>query len=239
MIEVVEELASTSGTLLQRLAAGEPLVEGHWLVANRQTAGRGRQGRVWSDGMGNFMGSTFVAGHAGDPPLGTLALAAGLAVREAALRHAPPGTAIVLKWPNDLLIDGAKLSGILLEGAAGCVVIGIGVNLVQAPALPDRPTVALADIGAKPDRDAFATDLARSLDQEVARWRTYGLEPLIPRWLAAAHPIGTPLVAGGPGSDAIHGTFAGLTADGALQLRLADGAMRAIHAGEINLSNGS
>jgi BirA family biotin operon repressor/biotin-[acetyl-CoA-carboxylase] ligase len=239
LIEVVEELASTSGTLLQRLAAGEPVAEGHWIVANRQTAGRGRQGRAWSDGAGNFMGSTFVASHAGDPPLGTLALAAGLAVREAVLRHTGPGTEVILKWPNDLLIGGAKLSGILLEGASGGVVIGIGVNLAAAPALPDRPTIALADLGPAPTRDAFAHTLALMLDQEVGRWRTYGLEPIIARWQSAAHPIGTPLVAGVPGGDAVHGTFAGLAADGALQLRLADGTMRAIHAGEINLSNGS
>jgi BirA family biotin operon repressor/biotin-[acetyl-CoA-carboxylase] ligase len=238
LIETYEELASTSGTLLERLAAGEAVAEGHWVIANRQTSGRGRQGRTWFDGRGNFMGSTFVASHAGDPPLGTLALAIGLAVREAVLKHLLAGREVLLKWPNDLLVGGAKLSGILLEGARGGVVVGIGVNLAAAPELPDRPTISLAALGGHPDRDAFAQDLAVAVDQEVERWRTFGLEPLIRRWVAAAHPIGTPLRAG-EGAEVTEGTFAGLAADGALQLRLADGSLRAIHAGEINLSNRS
>lgn len=238
MIEVFEELASTSGTLLERLSSGAAVPEGQWVVANRQTSGRGRQGRAWFDGSGNFMGSTFVASHAGDPPLGTLALAAGLAVRDAVLKHLPAGREVLLKWPNDLLADGAKLSGILLEGARGGVVVGIGVNLAVAPELLDRPTVSLAQLGAPASRDAFAQDLAVSLSQEVERWRTFGLEPLIRRWVAAAHPLGTPLRTG-EGSDSVDGTFAGLALDGALQLRLADGTLRAIHAGEINLSNRS
>lgn len=239
MIELFEELASTSGTLLERLAAGAAVPEGHWIIANRQTNGRGRQGRAWFDGRGNFMGSTYVAGHAGDPPLGTLSLAIGLAVREAVLKQIPGTPAVMLKWPNDLLVDGAKLSGILLEGSSGGVVVGIGVNLAVAPELPDRPTVSVSQLGGLPDRDGFARDLATAVDQEVARWRTFGLEPLISRWTAAAHPLGTPLQAGEGGNDLIAGAFAGLTPDGALQLRLADGSLRAIHAGEINLSNRS
>lgn len=235
MIETVAQLASTSGTLLERLSAGEAVAEGTWIVADRQTSGRGRQGRAWFDGHGNFMGSTFVASHAGDPPLGTLALAVGLAVREAVIKHLPAGDDVLLKWPNDLLVAGAKLSGILLEGARDGVVVGIGVNLAFAPELPDRPAVSLASLGASVDRDAFARDLAFAVAQEIERWRIFGLEPLIRRWVAAAHPIGTPLRAG-EGDTTTEGTFAGLAPDGALQLRLADGSLRAIHAGEINLS---
>ncbi len=238
MIETVAQLASTSGTLLERLSAGQAVAEGTWIVADRQTSGRGRQGRAWFDGHGNYMGSTFVASHGGDPPLGTLALAVGLAVREAVIKHLPAGHDVLLKWPNDLLVAGAKLSGILLEGAGGGVVVGVGVNLAVAPELPDRPTIALAQLGARIDRDAFAQDLAMAVGQEVERWRTFGLEPLIRRWVAAAHPIGTPLRAG-EGDAVTEGTFAGLASDGALQLRLADGSLRAIHAGEINLSNRS
>lgn len=238
MIEVFEELASTSATLIERLASGAAVTRGTWIIANRQTKGRGRQGRAWSDGEGNFMGSTFVASHAGDPPLGTLALAAGLAVRETVMKFVPEGTPVLLKWPNDLLVDGAKLSGILLEGVHGGVVVGIGVNLAAAPELPDRKTVALAELGECPNRDEFAGVLAQAFDQEVDRWRTFGLGSVIRRWDAAAHPIGTPLRAG-IGDGVAEGTFAGLAPDGALQLRLADGAVRAIHAGEINLSNGT
>ncbi len=160
-------------------------------------------------------------------------------MREAVLKHLTAETSVMLKWPNDLLVDGAKLSGILLEGAPGGVVVGIGVNLAVAPDLPDRPTVALAQLGNCPGRDAFARDLATALGDEVNRWRTFGLEPLIRRWEAAAHPLGTMLRAGEGQDGAIEGAFAGLAADGALQLRLADGSLRAIHAGEINLTNGN
>ncbi len=185
------------------------------------------------------MGSTFIRSAAGDPPVGTLSLVAGLAVREAVLKYAAPGTPVLLKWPNDLLVEGAKLSGILLEGVTGGVVVGIGVNLAVAPELPDRRTVSLDQLGKSPSRDEFTATLAQALDLQVERWRTYGLDYVIRCWDAAAHPIGTMLRSGDAGEGAVEGAFAGLAPDGSLQLRLADGSVRAIHAGEINLSNGS
>lgn len=237
MIETIPTTGSTNADLAGRLGAGEPLAEGYWLVADRQSAGRGRQGRTWFDGLGNFMGSTVVRPGAGDPPASTLALVAGLAVYEAIAPLLPPPHLAQLKWPNDLLVGGAKLSGVLLEGVAGCVVVGIGVNLAQAPELPDRATLALSAFGPAPDRDLFAATLAPTFDRELERWRSFGLEPLVRRWLAAGHPPGTPLKVGEPGEIPLEGTFAGLTGDGALQLRLADGTTRTIHAGEVRLAN--
>lgn len=235
MIDYIPETGSTSADLAARLAAGEAVGEGTWLIADRQTAGKGRQGRAWSDGAGNFMGSTVVRpGHAG-PPLASLALVAGLAVHEVVSQRLPPPHRAVLKWPNDVMIGGAKLAGILLEGSAGCVVVGIGVNLAQAPVVEGRETVALSSFGPAPDRNSFAEALAQQFDLELGRWRTFGLEALISRWLAAGHPIGTPLLVGEPGEAPLAGEFAGLTADGALQLRLADGTARIIHAGEVRL----
>lgn len=182
------------------------------------------------------MGSTVVERLAGDPAPGTLALVAGLAVLDAVGPLIPPPYRPELKWPNDVLIGGAKLCGILLEGAGSGVIVGIGVNLAAAPDLPDRKTIALAQFGPAPDRDLFAATLARQFDIEVERWRTFGLEPLIRRWLLAGHPTGTPLLVGEPGEEPLRGTFAGLGNDGALQLRLADGTTRAIHAGEVRLA---
>lgn len=239
MIEVLPETGSTNANLAARAAAGEALREGHWLVANRQTAGRGRQGRAWFDGTGNFMGSAWVERRAGDPAPGTLALAAGLAVHEAVTPLIPPPHRAVLKWPNDVLVGGAKLCGILLEGSGQGVIVGIGVNLAQAPAVEGRETLALSAFGPAPDRDLFAVTLARCFAQELDRWRTFGLEPLVRRWLLAGHPVGTPLLIGEPGEVPLSGTFAGLAADGALQLRLVDGTTRAIHAGEVRLAPGN
>lgn len=234
-MQFAAETGSTNADLAERLRAGEHVPEGFWLVADRQTAGRGRQGRAWFDGAGNFMASTVVQVVHGDPPAPTLALVAGLAVHEAVAPHVPPPQRAELKWPNDVLIGGAKLAGILLENVGGAVIAGIGVNLAQAPEVPGRQTVALANLGPAPDRDTFAAALAASFERELERWRTFGLEPLIARWQAAAHPPGTPLAVGEPGEEALNGTFAGLSADGALQLRLADGSLKTIHAGEVRL----
>ncbi|MBC2669626.1 biotin--[acetyl-CoA-carboxylase] ligase [Novosphingobium piscinae] len=235
-MEVVAQTGSTNADLIARLAAGGRVAEGQWLVADRQTAGKGRQGRVWSDGQGNFMGSTLVHARRGDPPLHTLALVAGLAVLAAVGERLAPPRQALLKWPNDLLIGPAKLAGILLERSGDAVVIGVGVNLVEAPAIPGRETVALARFGPAPDRDTFAADLARAFAAELQRWRDYGLGPVIARWQAAAHPLGTPLLVGEPGEAPLVGTFGGLDADGALLLRGHDGTTRTIHAGEVRLA---
>ncbi|HVR89593.1 MAG TPA: biotin--[acetyl-CoA-carboxylase] ligase [Novosphingobium sp.] len=237
MIQFVPATGSTNADLAARLGAGEMVAEGHWLVADRQTAGRGRQGREWFDGAGNFMGSTVVRLGPQDAPAGSLALLTGLALHEVISTRLVPPQQAQLKWPNDLLVGGAKLAGILLERVSDCVIVGIGVNLAAAPDLPDRSTVALSAFGPAPDRDVFAAELARQFAIELERWRNFGLEAVIRRWLLAAHPTGTPLHVGESGEEPLSGTFAGLTADGALQLRLADGTCRVIHAGEVRLAD--
>ncbi len=236
MIHIASRTGSTNADLLAQLRAGEHVPEGTWLVADRQDAGRGRQGRTWFDGMSNYMGSSVVHRRASDPPASSLALLVGLTLYEVISPLLPPPHRAELKWPNDVLIGGAKLAGILLEGEGTAVVIGIGVNLAAAPALEDRRTVALSSFGPAPDRDSFAASLARQFVVELERWRNFGLEPLIRRWLAAGHPPGTALQVGEPGEEPVAGTFAGLTADGALQLTLADGTTRTIHAGEVRLA---
>ncbi len=235
-VELLAETGSTNSELIARLVRGDPVPTGQWLVADRQSAGRGRQGRAWFDGTGNFMGSTVVRSLPGDPPLHTLALVAGLAVHAAVSERLPAPSRASLKWPNDLMVGPAKLAGILLERAGDAVVIGVGVNLAVAPVVEGRETIALAAFGPAPDRDLFAVALARSFATDLERWRTYGLGPVIARWLAAAHPQGTPLHVGEPGEVPLAGTFAGLDADGALLLRLGDGTTRTIHAGEVRLA---
>ena len=239
MIQIVPNTGSTNADLAARLAAHERVSEGDWLVADRQGAGKGRQGRTWIDGVGNFMGSTVVWPAPSDPAPGTLALVVGLAVLEAVAPLVPPPHRPQLKWPNDVLIGAAKLCGVLLERVNDAVVIGIGVNLATAPVIEGRDTIALVQFGPAPDRDTFAAVLARQFDLELDRWRSFGLEPLLRRWQASAHPPGTQLLVGEPGETPIAGEFAGLAADGALQLRLADGTTRTVHAGEIHLAEGA
>ncbi|MXO59585.1 biotin--[acetyl-CoA-carboxylase] ligase [Altererythrobacter salegens] len=235
MIRTVPETGSTNADLLARIAAGERIPEGDWLVADRQTSGRGRQGHVWFDGAGNFMGSTVVHLGAHDPAAPGLSFVAALAVYETVLPHIAQPHDLMLKWPNDVLARGAKLCGLLLEREGDSAVVGIGVNLVSAPQIEGVRTCSLADFGPAPSRDAFAADLAVSFDRELGRWRQFGLEPLLNRWRAAAHPPGTSLRVRGADGTAVSGTFDGLEPDGALRLRLEDGTIRPIHAGDVLL----
>ncbi|OYW46107.1 MAG: biotin--[acetyl-CoA-carboxylase] ligase [Sphingomonadales bacterium 32-68-7] len=237
-MESVAETGSTNADLIARLAAGEAIPEGYWLIADRQRAGRGRQGRRWLDGPGNFMGSTVVRLHPQDPPPPTLAFVAAMAVYETLLPRLAQPHLLRLKWPNDLLLAGAKVCGILLERDAAHAVIGIGANLACAPALPDRIARDVAEYGPAPARDAFASELAAQFDSELERWRQFGTEPLFARWLAGAHPLGSLLsVHEGPDKP-VTGKFEGLGPDGALRLRLADGSLRVIHAGDVSLEGG-
>lgn len=234
MIETVAEISSTNTALLARMAQGTDLHEGDWLVADRQTAGRGRAGRAWNGGQSNFMGSSVARLIAGDPPAPTLALVAGVALHRT-LAALGPVRGMWLKWPNDVLVGGAKLAGILLERQGDAVVIGVGVNLVSAPQLADRQTVALADHGLLIARDAFAHALADECQTALALWHDQGWPALRQDWLARAHPLGTALSVRDRDHGLVVGAFAGLAPDGAALLRLADGQTRAIHAGDLEL----
>lgn len=238
MIQTVPETRSTSADLLARLAAGERIAEGYWLVADRQTGGRGRQGRSWLDAPGNFMGSTVVHLSPQDPAPPSLSFVAALAVYEVVLARIGNPREVQLKWPNDVLLGGAKFCGLLLEREGASAVIGIGVNLAKAPGVADRHTRTLAEYGPAPDRDAFAAELAAQVDLELGRWRQYGLEPILNRWLSAAHPLGSALSVHEPSGTKVSGVFDGLEPDGALRLRLADGTVRVIHAGDVLLEGG-
>ncbi len=236
MIRTIPETGSTNADLAGALRMGEAVAEGDWLVADRQTAGRGRQGRTWFDGNGNFMGSTVVRLHDRDPAPASLALLTGLALYESIVPLLANPAELSLKWPNDIMLGGAKLAGILLEREGDAIIVGIGVNLAAAPDLPDRRTMALAELGPAPDRDTFARALAANFDTELDRWRSYGVEPIVRRWEAVAHPKGTALTVHPPGEEPIHATFAGLTEGGALRLRMESGESRVIHAGDVMLA---
>lgn len=238
VIERVASVGSTNAELAGRLIGGTAPSEGVWLVADRQTAGRGRLGRDWHDGAGNFMGSTVVYPAEGNPAPHTLALVAGIAVYDAVARAVGSEDSLCLKWPNDILMGGAKLAGILLEKVGDGVIVGIGVNLVTAPKLSDRKTVSLAEHGVKAYRDVFAFHLAVALCDLVAVWRENGLAAIIEKWVERGPTIGTPLRANLSPTESIDGHYDGLNEDGSLRMRLDGGALRAIHAGEVSLLGG-
>ncbi len=214
--------------------AREGALEGMWLRADTQEGGRGRQGRQWVSPPGNLYASTLVRRMAGDPPAPTLALVAALAL-DGLLQAWLGADRLMIKWPNDLLADGAKISGILLEGVSDAVVVGIGVNLAFHPTDIDRPATSLAALGCSaPNPSDFAEELAASFAIWLARWRSEGLGAILAHWQARAHPPGTPLRARAPEGD-LEGLYDGLDSDGALRLRASDGRLHLVHAGDIFL----
>ena len=205
--------------------------EGDWLVAIAQVSGKGRQGRGWTMLDGNFAGSTLVLLRNDDPLPQTLSLAAGLALIEA-LEVAVPGRSLVLKWPNDLLLDGGKLAGILLERSGDRVAVGFGINLAAAPPIEGRATASLGE--AIPPK-AFAPLLAGSFARGLSAWRSEPPERLADRWLERAHPVGTELKVHVDSDNHVSGRFEGLAADGSLLLRTSAGAIETIRAGDVHL----
>lgn len=222
--------------MLAAAEAGAPWPEGHWLVADRQSAGRGRLGREWSDGAGNYMGSVTVHLRSSDPPAHSLALLTALVVHDT-LRALGGPDALTIKWPNDLLVDGAKLAGILLERVGDHVVIGIGINLDSAPVVAGRLTCDLAALGCPMDRDIVAETLAAHFIDALADWRR-GAWPdaILTRWHSAAHPRGTALSLTEGQHAGLTGRFDGLERDGSLALLMADGRRLNVHAGDIVLA---
>ena len=145
---------------------------------------------------------------------------------------AVPGEALMLKWPNDLLLNGAKLAGVLLERSGDRIIAGFGVNLAVAPDLPARPVASLA--GAI-SLQAFAPLLAGSFDRLLGIWRSTAPEAFARAWLARAHPIGTSLAVHTGANDRLKGRFEGVEPDGALRLRVEDGGIEIVRAGDVEL----
>jgi BirA family biotin operon repressor/biotin-[acetyl-CoA-carboxylase] ligase len=212
--------------------AGAP--EGMWLSADSQQGGRGRHGRVWVSPPGNLHASTLVRLRTDDPPAHTLAMVAAVALDQVIQAYVPAGR-LMIKWPNDVLADGGKISGILLDGLGDAVVVGVGVNLAHHPTDVDRIATSVAVYTDAPEPRHFLSDLAESFAHWLARWRGEGLEVVVQRWLARAHAIGTALTIRSPDGERIEGLFDGLDRDGALRLRLAGGEMRVMHAGDVFL----
>ena len=225
----VAETGSTNADLL----ASPDWPEGRWLLADRQTSGRGRLGRDWRSPAGNLHASTVVALRPADPLAASLALLTGVALIEALALFAPVGAPLMLKWPNDVLLGGAKCAGILLERAGERVVVGVGANLAHAPDLPDRPTARLADLAPPPAPAVLADALAERFAAWLARWRLEGVAPVRAAWLSYAHPLGTALTVSESGET---GLFAGLADDGALRLTRADGATETVRAGDVRVA---
>lgn len=191
-----ESVGSTNAEALTRLRAGErgPL----WLATAHQTAGHGRRQRAWISPPGNLACTVIEMLRTDQTQAATLGFAAGLAL-EAALRQVS-GDAVSfrLKWPNDLLVNGAKLAGILIEAEATpeglAAVAGIGVNVVAAPEDTPYPAVSLRALGIVTDAQALFAALSDAWAEWFALWdHGRGFAEIRTRWLERAAGIGAPI----------------------------------------------
>jgi len=193
-------------------------------------------GRDWVEVPGNLYCSTIVRLRGQDPAAHTLALVAGVAAHDAIVgRFEALDDRLRIKWPNDILWDGEKLCGILLERAGDAVIVGFGINVTGHPADLGRPVTSLAAIGGEGTASDVLADLVAAFAHTLQMWRVEGLRAVALAWAARALPPGTAVRVEAPDGEVIMGTYSELAEDGALILRLANGATRAIHTGDVFL----
>ncbi len=221
---MLEEVDSTNAEALRQ---ADELDGPCWILARRQTAGRGRRGRAWADPPGNFAAS--LAMRLDEPParMALRSFVAALALRDALCALTGLGDAFTLKWPNDVLVNGGKLSGILLEtGPQGLLVVGIGVNLRAAPPADAEalfsPVALHAETGITLDAETLLDHLAPAFARWEDRLRREGFAPLRAAFLAHAARLGERIEARTP-SVTRAGRFETIDASGALVLATREG----------------
>jgi BirA family biotin operon repressor/biotin-[acetyl-CoA-carboxylase] ligase len=236
---VFEELDSTNAEARRRADAGErgPV----WLMARRQSAGRGRRGRAWDGGQGNLTATLLLT--LDKPPLeaAQLAFVAALAAGRTIASYVP-ASILRLKWPNDVLIGGDKVCGMLIEsgsapGGGLWLAVGIGINLVSYPTGIERSAMAVAehlrhDVSRPPTPDEALAVLSEDFASILTLWLEQGFEPIRVAWTRMAAGLGGPCEARLEGETVV-GVAEGLDADGALLLRLPAGGTRRITAGDV------
>ena len=229
--EIHAELDSSNAEALRRARNGarDPL----WILAARQTAGRGRRGRAWHQDRGNFAGSLFTMVDGSGTDAAQRSFVAALALHQALVDATGRPELFALKWPNDVLLSGGKLAGILLEsetaqGGGIALAIGIGVNLRSAPdpetveAGATRPVSLAGATGGAPSPEEFLDLLAPNFAHWEGRLVHEGFAPIRAAWLARAARLGEPIVARLPGRE-MTGLFETIDADGALVLAAPEG----------------
>ena len=227
-LHALDSVGSTNDEAASLAAAGAP--EGTIVWAREQTGGRGRRGRQWASPVGNLYCSTILRPDCLAAQAAELSFVASLAVADLVV----DGREVRVKWPNDVLVDGGKIAGILPESSIGersrtdHVVLGIGVNVAFAPQLPEMryPGAALGG-----SVEAALERLTAALARWIAVWRTTGFGAIRTAWLAKAGPLGADIDVK-LGEELVRGRFAGMDPEGALLLDTAGGPRRIV-SGEI------
>ena len=230
-------LASIDSTNAEAFRRAPSLTDPLWIIAGEQTAGRGRRARPWSSPPGNFYGT--LAMRVAEPPaeVALRSFAAALALRDAFVTLTGLPDSFQLKWPNDVLLNGGKIAGILLEASGDTLAIGIGVNLIAAPS-PEAvepgatpPVSLLTETGLRITPGAFLDALAPAYAAREAAFRTGGFKALRQDWLTRAARLGT-MITARTGTETRHGTFETVDETGNLILRTQAGPL-AIPAAEV------
>ena len=231
-----DRLASTNDEA-KRLARGGAQ-DGTVIWAREQSAGRGRRGRAWIGLPGNLFVSFILRPDCPPAQASQLGFVAALGIADAVAARAPEGVELHCKWPNDVLLNGRKFAGILLESEARAsetldwLVVGVGVNVALHPGAADHPTTSLRDEGcAMPDAGVMLEDFARCFSAWHERWRDEGFAPIRAAWLARATGVGGSITVR-LDHERIEGRFVGIEADGALALETSVG-VRRIAAGDV------
>ncbi|MEM8876959.1 MAG: biotin--[acetyl-CoA-carboxylase] ligase [Pseudomonadota bacterium] len=233
--------ASTNGEALDWSRLDAP--DGAWVTAEEQTAGRGRAGRAWHSPRGNLYASAILRDVGPSASWPKLGFVCGLALYEALGALAPELTGrLKLKWPNDLLVDGQKLSGVLLEthdishraGEPDFVVIaGFGVNVMTHPSETPYPVTSLLNLGIDLGPDVIWRELCASLARLRELYRDQGFAPIRKAWNLHAQGIERPVRVEPPKGAVLEGLFRGIDDDGALLVEMADRQMRTIRTADV------
>ncbi len=239
-VEVFDEIDSTILEARRRAKRGE--LKPVWLVAKRQTAGRGRRGRAWSSLNGNLLATLLFTTKEPPSTIALLGFATGVALAET-LEAIIGGGRATLKWPNDVFIDGVKASGIMLDsgpfGEETWVALAFGVNLAAAPDGLDQPAISLRAVlppdAPAPEPVAFLMRLRPRLEAWAERIEREGFAPLRAAWLARAHGLGQ-VARVLQGEQTLEGRIVGLSPRGELELETSEG-RRLIAAGDVLFSS--
>jgi BirA family transcriptional regulator, biotin operon repressor / biotin---[acetyl-CoA-carboxylase] ligase len=235
-VQVLESVGSTNEHAFACARSGErgPL----WIVARRQTCGRGRRGRAWVSDPGNLYASLLLTDPAPADRAAELSFVAALAVHDAIVMVAPAlGPRLGLKWPNDVLVDGAKVAGILVEGESSAVkfvtVVGIGVNCTSHPSATVYPATDLVSAGAMASFEALSAALITASAERLRQWdRGAGFASIRADWLDRATGIGSDIRIAAAQREIV-GRFETLDSAGRLVLKRPDGQRELVAAGEI------
>jgi len=219
---------SVDSTLSEAARQASELTGSTWILAQEQTAARGRRGRSWATPRGNFA-ATLMMRRSESPSTAALrSFVASLALRRAFVATTRDEGAFTLKWPNDVLLNGGKVAGILLESIGDFLAIGIGVNLAHAPGADQveagalRPVSVVAETGKVVPPEVFLDALAAEYAQLETQFQTYGFAPIRTAWLSHAARLGEEIVARTM-KDETRGAFEDVDAQGNLILRTPKG----------------